>query len=120
MISRKHRGVLIVLGLALAGCGAFRTPSATPAVVQEIKVVDEMQVTRCTRLKDIVRKEGWSYGVLGMVSGVYAQQGLEAARADVLREAKAQGATHIAWMPKAEGAQVGAKAYRCDAQNPAR
>jgi hypothetical protein len=97
--------------MALSACA-----SAPSTRVEGVQVADESQVKGCTYLKDISRKQGWRYRVLGEWFGEYAQQGLEIAHSEVLHQAKELGATHIVWLPKVgdrPSPQVSAKAYRC-------
>jgi hypothetical protein len=117
-VPQNGLSLLLVLAVALAACA-----SGTSARGEAIRIADESQVKGCTSLKDVSRKVGWWYGVLGEISGIYAQEGLENARSEVLRQAKEQGATHVVWLPRAEGSEspkASAKVYRCGTQNRSR
>lgn len=106
---RRTLPVVIALAVALASCASVK-----PADVASIEDTDESRVARCTYLKEVSSRVGWWYGMLGNVSGTYAQEGLDNARLEALSEAKKLGATHVVWLGGAQGsARASAKAYRC-------
>jgi hypothetical protein len=95
------RSALIVLAL-LAGC------ATTATMPGPIKSAGADQVTACKYVDDVVGSSMWY--------GMFAAQGLDAARAEVLRNANLLGATHVVWNAPVThfgGTSASGKAYRC-------
>ena len=96
----------LILAL-LAACAAPSVPytqvkggTVKPATLERVKT--------CEYLDDLVGTSGWY--------GVFATQGAENARAEILVKAANIGATHIVWQSSTVGygsTSVAGKAYRC-------
>jgi hypothetical protein len=103
--------VWLALALTLAACAP-----KPPAHVETVQDAEEASMAKCTFLKALSDTKSWSDRMLGHVFAAYDQKALDDARFDVRRQAKEIGATHLAWLPKAGGAdasRVSARAYRC-------
>lgn len=94
----------------LAACALLASCAAPVPAVRSgsVKPATADQVARCAYIDDVGGASGWY--------GVFASQGIENARAEVLLKAEAIGATHIVWNPPTAvygGTSVIGKAYRC-------
>jgi hypothetical protein len=90
---------------ALSGCAAPITQVAQSA---SVRPATSAQVERCEYLDDLTGTSGWY--------GMFATQGTENARQELLAKAAKVGATHIVWAPPIliyGSTSVAAKAYRC-------
>ena len=91
---------------ALAGCAA---PSTHVASSSKVTPATIEQVARCTYIDDLVGTSGWY--------GVFASQGSENARQELLLRAEKIGATHVVWgqpVVTYGSTSVNGKAYRCN------
>jgi len=98
-----YRKCVLFLALACQSC-----VSMTPVSLEGIQVAEDSQVASCRYLDHVHGASGWY--------GLFAQQGLANARAEALRQTQQLGATHIVWIPTAQGhgsSHVAGKAYQC-------
>lgn len=98
----KPTAVAALAALLIAGCAIPPTPSGA------VKPATLDQVAGCQYLDDLSGTSG--------LYGAFASQGAANARADLLNQAEAAGATHVVWTGQVPGhgsTGVAAKAYRC-------
>jgi hypothetical protein len=106
VIAMPKVSAILILTVCLFACA-----SAIPIQVPGIQVADEAHVAGCTYLDNV-------HGASGLY-GMFASKGLENARFEALRQAKDIGATHVVWVPTAQGhgsSQASARAYRCTSE----
>lgn len=93
-------GLLLVI---VSGCAGHTSRDST-----KVQIADEAMVSGCRYLDNV-------HGASGLY-GVFAKRGFENAKADAISEAQEKGATHIVWIPTAQGygsSQAEGKAYKC-------
>lgn len=97
--------IITIASLILAGCAAPVTTVSTSAAVRP---ATEQQVAQCAYLDSLMGTSMWY--------GMFASQGAENARAELLLKAEKIGATHVVWgeaRTQFGGSQASGKAYRC-------
>lgn len=104
-----HRltGFLAICLVALANIGCAAT-SVNVAQSSTVKPATPDQVASCTYIDDVVGTSGWY--------GMFASQGSENARQELLLKSEKLGATHVVWQQAGLGygsTSATAKAYRC-------
>jgi len=93
----------------LAGCAATSTSHTEINEGSVVKPATNEMVKSCEYLDDLIGTSGWY--------GVFASQGVESARAEVLVKAQKIGATNVVWQPSNVSygsTSVTGKAYRCN------
>ena len=93
----------LAIVISLAACA-----SSNPAAIQGVDVATQETVARCKYLDTIIGSSS--------LYGVFAERGIENARASAVEKAKHIGGTHIVWeqtAPSQGTSQVAAKVYRC-------
>ncbi len=101
------KSLLLPLFVLFVGC-ATTSVSYTASRNGTVKAATPEQVATCEYLDDIIGASGWY--------GVFASQGVDNARAEVLVKAANIGATHIVWQSNTVGygsTSVAGRAYRC-------
>ena len=104
------RAGILITGIVAVSMSAHAAPSVQYTQVKQgnVKPATPEQIKTCEYLDDIIGTSGWY--------GVFAAQGVENARAEIISKAVSIGATHIVWQSHTvvygSTSAVG-KAYRC-------
>lgn len=96
--------LLLAMAATLTGCAATGAHRNTSTVIPTTAAA----VTNCAYIDDVIGTSGWY--------GIFATQGIENARAELLTRAQAAGATHVVWSEPTltyGSTSVVGKAYRC-------
>lgn len=101
----KLNVIATALGLVVSGC-AHQPGEAVGS--SSVQAATAAQVAGCAYIDDLVGTSA--------LYGLFAAQGMDNARADVLQRAAQAGATHVVWgapVPGHGSTGTSAKAYRC-------